>query len=448
MDTTCEVQATDEPATRQRTLDDALDAAPLSAIQIATFVLCGIVMMIDGYDLVAMPFAVPYVIAEWGWEASRFGIALSAVLIGLAIGALFVAPFGDRFGRRPLILIAVALVGLATVGTATATSIPEFTVWRLLTGLALGAGLANVPAIVSELAPKRQRARILTFVTCGIAIGGGAAGFIVPLLVAGGGWRMIFIGPGAVTIGIAVLLFFLLPESPKFLLVRGEKERLTELTRRLGLPNASWPVPTTDAKPSRIPLLAPFGKAHRFASFVFMGLYAVNALILYMLVSWAPTLLAQSEFPLERTSQLASLIQIGGLVSGPALSWFLDRGKAAPAMAATYFVIGAALLGFSVVAPSVLGWGALLLAAGGGVSGTHLAIMALGATFYPPHMLSSALGLGVAVARVGAIAGPMIGSALLANGATPPVFLASMVIPVAVCSCLAFLIPRVRARRV
>jgi AAHS family 4-hydroxybenzoate transporter-like MFS transporter len=191
-------------------------------------------------------------------------------------------------------------------------------------------------------------------------------------------------------------------------------------------------------------MFAPLARRYRFATFVFVGLYLLNALSLYLMVSWLPTILPQAGFSLDQAARLTSLVQGGGLVMGLLLSSLLDRGKTAPILAGAYLVVAAALLGFSVVPATPAGWGVLLLVAGGGVSGIHLAMMAVGTSFYPPQMLSSAIGFAVAVARVGAIAGPLIGGALIQSGFSPAAFLATVVIPVLACAAGVSLIPRVR----
>jgi AAHS family 4-hydroxybenzoate transporter-like MFS transporter len=403
--------------------------SPLGWPLIGTLVLCALVMIIDGYDLQAMPLAVPHVVREWGIEPSGFGIALSAVLVGLGAGALLLAPFGDRVGRRPVVLISTTAIAVSMAGTATASSITEFAFWRLATGTALGACLPNVTALVAELAPVHRRAGLLTIVSCGVSLGGLAAGFVAPLLVDAGGWQSIFTCSGAMTLLLVLILFLALPESPKFL-----ADRKT----------ASAPGGIAEPRAS---MLAPLAPAHRFATFVFAGLYMVNALALYMLASWVPTILPQAGFSLADAARMAGLVQGGGLVAALALSWFLDRSRTVAAMIGSYLLVAASLVAFSFTPPAPLSWGTLLLIVGGGISGAHLALMAVGTTFYPPRILSSAIGLAVAVARVGAIAGPMIGSWLVARGAGPELFFLVLMIPVLICAAGVTMIPAAQRSR-
>jgi AAHS family 4-hydroxybenzoate transporter-like MFS transporter len=382
-------------------------------------VLCALVMFIDGYDLNAMPLVVPHLVQELGARPEQFSWALSAVLIGLGLGAVLLAPIGDRIGRRPMILASTAVMALTTLGTATGSSIGEFTMWRLGTGLGLGACLPNVTALVAEIAPEGRGARTLTIVSMGIAIGGIAAGLIAPPLVAFGGWQAIFVFGAVATFALLLALLWLLPESPtmaRWQPAAGEARSLAfvQLLRR--------------------PLL--------FSTALFAGLYAVNALALYLIVSWVPTVLPAAGIDVDTASRFLSLIQFGGLLIGLGLSLLLDRGWATRALIATYASAAIALLSFGLLTPEPVGWGFLLLVAGGGISAAHLAIMAVAVGFFPPHLRSSAIGIAVAVARLGAIGGPMIGGAVIAAGVGTASFFAFAAAPALLCIGAVLLIPR------
>jgi AAHS family 4-hydroxybenzoate transporter-like MFS transporter len=196
-----------------------------------------------------------------------------------------------------------------------------------------------------------------------------------------------------------------------------------------------------------MPLLAPLARGHRFATAVFCGLYTLNALALYMLSSWLPTLLPQAGFSLAQAARMAGMVQAGGLVGGLLISLFLDRGKAVAGLMGAYALVLAMLLGFSLIAPDLYAWGAMLLVVGSGISGAHLALMAVGTSFYPATVLSAAIGVAVAVARLGAVAGPLLGAALVARGAGPQAFFLVLALPVLVCGLGVMLIPAAQRRR-
>src|SRR5580698_6495592 len=94
----------------------------LSALQIRVFLLCAAVVLLDGYDLQAMALAVPTLAEQWHQPLPAFSIALSASLLGLGLGSAFIAPLGDRLGRRPLLLAGLAIILLSSLGSTTALS--------------------------------------------------------------------------------------------------------------------------------------------------------------------------------------------------------------------------------------------------------------------------------------------------------------------------------------
>ena len=313
--------------------------------------------------------------------------------------------------------------------------------------MALGACLPNVTALISEITPRRRRAGMLTVTACGASIGGASAGFLIPALIGLGGWQVPFLVSGLFTLALVVLLFVALPESPKYYAARrAEHPDYATLARRLGLGDPAL-FATPEAATEKAPLLAPLARRYRFATAVFCGLYTVNALALYMLSSWLPTLLPQAGFSLAQAARMAGLVQAGGLVGGILISLFLDRGKAMAGLMGAYAIVLVMLIGFSLVAPDIWTWGAMLLIVGSGIAGAHLALMAVGTSFYPAPVLSAAIGVAVAVARLGAVAGPMLGGELIKAGASAQTFFLVMALPVLVCGIGVVLIPVVQRRR-
>ena len=390
----------------------------------ASLVICALAMLADGYDLAAMPIAVPYISEQWGMAPALFGPSIAAVLVGLGTGALLLGPYGDKFGRRPMIFFGLLTLGLATLGTASSTVLSHFLAWRLLTGLALGACLPNVTALVAELVPSRVRAGAMTAVSCAVPVGGVIAGFVAAPLVSLGDWHMIFLAPGILTLLLAAAAWLCLPP-----------------------PRAASPSQTGEPA-RRMPLLAPLTRPFWRASAVFIGLYTVNAFILYILSSWLPTLLPRIGFTLGEAAQLTAAVQAGGLAGGLIISFFLDRGFTVVSLICAYLLVIVALITAGFIPAHWWGWAVLLFIVGLGTSGTHLALMAVGTSFYPANMLSTAIGLAVAVARLGAIAGPLLGGVLVARQISPGAFLLVVTLPVALCAAGVLLVPTVKRRLV
>ena len=395
--------------------------------RIVALILVAGVFILDGYDINAMALAVPRLQEPLGLAPDQFGWVFSALLIGLGAGSALIGPLGDRLGRRPLIVFGCLAIACATLGTATATSLHAFFAWRLLTGLGLGAALPNCSALSAELAPENKRATIMVLVSAGISGGALIAGMSAPNLVALGGWPALFVAPGlfAAVVGIALGLV-LTRES--------DKQPMAAQPRAAKVPQLEL---------LRAPWLFPFA--------VFAVALTMNSANLYLLSQWMPTILPHAGFTLDQAARVSGLSQGAGIVLGLAMSWCVDHWRPGTTMVTAYALVTAALLlmGLSIiVGPGA--WTVLLLVAMGGVSGGAMAFPALTAYLFPPRLLSSAIGLGVLVARIGAIAAPLIGGAMLKAGATPSQFLLAAAVPAVLCAAVCLGLPaalKVRGRQ-
>ena len=103
--------------------------------------LCGLIQIVDGYDLATVGFAVPALVKEWGGPPAAFTQAFAFSSIGVMLGALVAGPLGDRLGRRPVLLLSVFLFGVSSLSTSQAGSVTSLVVLRFLTGLGMGGAM-------------------------------------------------------------------------------------------------------------------------------------------------------------------------------------------------------------------------------------------------------------------------------------------------------------------
>ncbi len=385
--------------------------------RIASLVFLAGVFVMEGYDIAAMGLAVPRLGDALGLEPTSFGWVFTSLLVGIGIGGALLAPFGDRLGRRTMIVLGCAATGAFTLATTTATSITAFLIWRGLTGIALGAALPNVSALSAELAPDRLRATIMAVVSAGIPLGIGVAGFISPEVVAMAGWHGLFYVPGLLALALAIILFFMLEGGlPKGALQGGAK-----------------PAAAPQIELFRMPWVIPFA--------VFAAMLAVNAMNLYLLNSWIPTVLPQAGFTQDVADRISGIVQFAGIGIGIAASFGVDRWRPAPSLIAMFGAMAACFFAVSVTAPDAGLWTALLCVGVGGASAGGMVLPGLCVYLFAPRLLSTAIGLGVMVARLGAFAGPLIGSAILSADAGPQAFFFVAAVPAAVCAVIAILVP-------
>jgi putative MFS transporter len=167
-------------------------------------------------------------------------------LTGYVVGTLALSPLADRYGRRNMLLVTMALTGLGSLYNALAPDYTQFILARVITGFGIGADLAIVNTFIGEVAPRRSRARFTSVIFVNSAIGavlGIWAGLILTTKAApwpnglsfaqaspsfDNGWRWMY-AIGALLALIAVLLRYELPESPRWLISRGRLEDADEV---------------------------------------------------------------------------------------------------------------------------------------------------------------------------------------------------------------------------
>ncbi|MBW6186029.1 MFS transporter, partial [Pseudomonas aeruginosa] len=164
-----------------RDLRRALDDEPMRPFQWLAVAVCIVLNLIDGFDVLVMAFTASSVAAEWNLGGAEIGLLLSAGLFGMAAGSLFIAPWADRWGRRPLILACLARSGLGMLASALSQAAWQLALLRGLTGLGIGGILASSNVIASEYASRRWRGLAVSLQSTGYALGAGCA---LPLLCA------------------------------------------------------------------------------------------------------------------------------------------------------------------------------------------------------------------------------------------------------------------------
>ena len=157
-------------------IDKLIDERPISSLQILVILLCAFIIFLDGYDIQTLGATLNWLAKEWQLTRADFTLAQTAALIGYAISAALVAGLGDRWGRRPVLIFAAALMGIGSVGTAFSANVDQLAFWRLLTGMGFGASVPNATAITSEFVPLRRRAALITVMYANIALGAVVAG--------------------------------------------------------------------------------------------------------------------------------------------------------------------------------------------------------------------------------------------------------------------------------
>ena len=155
----------------------AFDERGITRFNISLIIFAFFVVLIDGYDISALSFAVPELVKAWNiTDRSALGPVLSASLVGMLFEAPLLGALGDRFGRKKAIIAACLIFGGFTWLTAVATSLHQITYLRFLAGIGIGGFMPNIIALVAEYAPRRLRATMVILMFSGVSFGGGCPG--------------------------------------------------------------------------------------------------------------------------------------------------------------------------------------------------------------------------------------------------------------------------------
>lgn len=417
-------------------VSDLIDRSPVSRFQIGIFVLCGLCLIMDGFDVQAIGYVAPALSQQWKIAPAVLGTVLSAALYGILFGSILLSIVADKIGRRPVLVGACLIFAVISILTGLSQSVTQLFVLRFLGGVAMGSIMPNAMALVGEYASRRTRVPLMIVVGNGFTAGAAVGGFVAFWLVPRFGWRSVFFFGGAVPLLIGLSMLFLLPESLQFLALHGkDRHKLAKWIKRIE-PSAPAGADTQyivrEVKRKGAPMIKLFQRGLAPRTILLWTIYFMNLLNLYFLSSWLPTVAT----PLVKAAGisgayallLATALQIGG-VAGSLLLGVLVPRFGFVAVLATFFVTAAlciANIGMPGISVALL-FG-IVFVAGIGVVGGQSAINALAATLYPTELRSTGVGSGLGIGRIGSIVGPTVAGVLLGLHWTPrQLFLAAAV---------------------
>jgi sugar porter (SP) family MFS transporter len=193
-----------------------------------------------GFDTVVISGAEQTIQELWGLSAGMHGIAMASALYGTVLGALIGGWLNERYGRKPTLLLIGILYFVGAAGSALASNVSVFIIARVLGGLGIGISTVTAPLYISEIAPPRYRGRLTGMFQFNIVFGILVA-YLSNALLAGVGpnaWRWM-LGVAAFPSLAYSLLCLGLPESPRWLLGKGNDREAGMRVLRLIQPEAS-----------------------------------------------------------------------------------------------------------------------------------------------------------------------------------------------------------------
>ena len=345
----------------------------------------------DGLDSAAFGVVIPTLSKLWGVPPAEFTLPLVATNLGVVIGYVTCSRLVARLGLRRVVWGSALFYSVMVVLTPLVGSIGLLTVMRLVTGLGLGAVLPAAVALSARLVPPARRDATAVGITLGLASGITFAGLFGGRLITAWGWHAVFWFPGALAVGLAVLLWAFLP--------------------RIDAVQTPAPAARLSAVAEIRTLFAPHVRARTTLLWAFAFLVFITS---YILQSWIPTFLVEFGFAPERTPLGTAALGLGGVIGGVVLA-VLASFLGAPRVLSVMVGFAAVVLVLIAVLPlqtaALLG-GIVLI--GAGLTGGSVGQAALAVGTYDDASRTAGVGWASALGRLGSILGPAVGGLLLA----------------------------------
>lgn len=359
--------------------------------------LCWSAVALEGFDLVVLGVVLPPLLDDpsWGLTPATASLISTAGLLGVMVGALSAGPLADLVGRRRAMLVTVVSFSVLTLLCAAATGPWTFGVLRFLAGLPLGGVLPVALAMVNERSRPGRGGSATTMLMTGYHVGAVATALLGRLTIDAWGWRPMFVMGALPALVLVPLLARYLPES------------------------RPAPGPETPAVPRRNPVAQLVRDGYLWSSVAFWVASFMGLLLVYGLNTWLPEIMRAAGYGLDAALAQLLVLNVGavaGLLVGGRVADRIGLRTATPA----WFAAAALFLALLAVPLPGVGVYVSVLLAGVFVFSSMVLVYAYVSRYYPDHARASALGAASGVGRLGAIAGPLLGGALLTAGIAYP----------------------------
>ncbi len=401
-----------------------VDSSRIGPLILGVVALCAGVSFLDGFDILAISYVAPVLANSWKLPKEAFGPIFAAHYIGAAAGALFFGWMADRYGRRLGVILPTAIFGVFALATVFAYDFRSLFLLRIAIGIGLGGALSNAIAMVAEYSPQRARATLVSLMYAAFPLGGVLGGPLSAWLIPRYGWPAVFLVGGAIPVVLTVALLLWLKESVRFLaLSRAPADRIAGVLRKIAPDFAftsgdTYVAGKVQETVSKRPTREIFSRGYLRPTVLLCLAAFVTQLIVVYVVTWMPLVMASIGMAVTRAILASVAYSVGGMVGAVGLARLIDRNRSYGWLTVTYFASAVTVAGIGFATTSWNGLLAIVFVTGLLTVGANIVLSAYAATVYPTSIRSTGVGWVIGWGRVGAIAGALFGTALVAAGLT------------------------------
>jgi benzoate transport len=403
----------------QKTTIELIDGQALSKLQYTTFFVCFVMNILDGMDVMVISYCASAIATSWQVGPEELGIVFSSGLAGMMIGAMFLAPFADKIGRKRMILISAFLMGASVLMTAWSQTVNQLILLRFLSGIGIGSMLASTASLTAEYAPDRKKDFWVSFVLSGYPVGAVLTGMVSANVVPVYGWPVMFKLAGLASFICLPLIYFLLAESVYYYLKNQPKGALLKVNRILEKMERKTldRLPEPELKSSEIPVNKLLNKAYILPTLQLWTALFMAFGCLYFLISWIPKLTEATGLSMSLAIYAGTVFNMGAFFGIITQGYISSRMGLKRTVALFLGITGILMATFKMF----IGSNALLFVIGllgFTLQGGFVGLYVVAARIYPTEFRTTGLGWAIGVGRLGGVIGPALGGVLIGIGLT------------------------------
>lgn len=401
-------------------ITELIDRCPFGRLQIRIIILCGLVALLDGFDLLAIGVAAPAMAGPLHIAPNQFGFLFSAALFGLMLGAFGLGRIADRYGRRRVLIGATATFGVFTLCTASAATLQQILLFRFLAGVGFGGAMPSFISLAAEYTPRSKRQTVIGLLWTGVPLGGVMVGLLGARLIDAVAWQSLFYIGGILPLVLSIVMIQALPDSIEFLVMRGApwrniRDLLIRINPTLHIASGCQFV-TKSERSQGEPVWQLFSAGRACGTVLLWASYFVTFLMVATSGAWTPTLLQRAGISGAQSSVALALFALGSVFGTPLAGLLVSRFAARNVLptalvgsAMTLTAVGQASQSIALVVV-LLGFAGFFL----GVASSGL--IALAPLWYSTAIRSTGVGWAMGFGRLGSFVGPLAISLLIDRG--------------------------------
>lgn len=390
---------------------EAIESAKLGKFHYKLLAVLGTIWAFIAINTLSVAFIIPLLKKEPAFQGSltKLGAMGSAALWGMLLGAWFFGILADYIGRKKSLSLAVATFGFASLISSFVQSLDQLILLRFIVGLGLGGSLPVASSYFAEFMPKRIRGAMISILESFWAIGTIIIGIVAIIVKVD--WRTILLFGGSILLALPLLVS--LPESPRFLLLKGRIKEANEIIKKIFGVSGKLEIPKEEHKKITI---AELWSKYAKTTFMLTVAWFSIAFAYYGFFIWLPKFLASTlNITVFKSFQYFIITAVAQLPGYWSAAYLIEKIGRKKTLSSYLFLSGLAGLLFYNFASS--GSVSMILLSAVLFSFFNLgawgAIYAYTPELYPTSVRGTGTGWAGAMARIGGGLAPIVAGKIM-----------------------------------